>query len=385
MALFPAVMIGGPPHSGKSVLAYSLTQALRQKGIAHYVLRAYPDGEGDWANEADQQLVRQIRVKGQGTPQWIDFICRDIANRHLPLIVDVGGRPTAWQEAVFNHCTHAILLTPDPAARQEWQAFISKYGLQLVADLHSSLTGDDLIESESPCLSGQVSGLERGHTAQGRMVQALVDRLTTLFDYDEAELRQAHMATAPTELVVELNRVGQTFGSSSERWHYWLPTHLPALLDYLPANTPLALYDRGPNWLYAAIAQHLCPAELYQFDSRLGWVASPRLTASSTTNSTLVAHLAEFDTHRQLEFELSAPYLDYAEAESLTVPVLPRTSGLIISGKLPLWLWTALVRVYHDLPWLAVFQPQLEQQGVVIASRDKRNPIGSLVRWVAPK
>ena len=44
MELFPAVMIGGPPHSGKSVLAYSLTQALRARGVAHYVLRAYPDG-----------------------------------------------------------------------------------------------------------------------------------------------------------------------------------------------------------------------------------------------------------------------------------------------------------------------------------------------------
>lgn len=382
MALFPAVMIGGPPHSGKSVLAYSLTQALRQKGIAHYVLRAYPDGEGDWANEADQQVVRQIRVKGQGTPQWIDFICRDIANRHLPLIVDVGGRPTAWQEAVFNHCTHAILLTPDSATHQEWQAFTGKYGLQVVADLHSSLTGGDLIQGETPCLSGQISGLERGLTAQGPLFQALVDRLATLFDYAEAELRQAHMAAAPTELVIELSRMGQPLGSSHERWHYWLPTDLPALLAYLPANTPLALYDRGPNWLYAAVARHLFPAELYQFDSRLGWVASPQLKVSSTPNPTLVAHLADFDTHRQVEFTLAAPYLDYAEAEGLTVPGLPRTSGLIISGKLPLWLWTAVGRVYHDLPWLAVFQPQLEQQGVVIASRDKRNPIGSLVKWI---
>ena len=58
MELFPAVMIGGPPHSGKSVLAYSLSQALRARQVAHYVLRAFPDGEGDWANEADQAMVR---------------------------------------------------------------------------------------------------------------------------------------------------------------------------------------------------------------------------------------------------------------------------------------------------------------------------------------
>ena len=36
----PAVVIGGPPHSGKSVLAYSLTRALRAPSISHYLLRA---------------------------------------------------------------------------------------------------------------------------------------------------------------------------------------------------------------------------------------------------------------------------------------------------------------------------------------------------------
>ncbi len=50
MELFPAILVGGPPHSGKSVLTYSLTQALRRRGVDHYVLRAAPDGEGDWAN-----------------------------------------------------------------------------------------------------------------------------------------------------------------------------------------------------------------------------------------------------------------------------------------------------------------------------------------------
>ena len=50
----PAVLIGGPPHSGKSVLIYSLSQALRARGVAHYALRACPDGEGDFSNETDQ-------------------------------------------------------------------------------------------------------------------------------------------------------------------------------------------------------------------------------------------------------------------------------------------------------------------------------------------
>ncbi|MGC8838612.1 MAG: CRISPR-associated protein Csx3, partial [Anaerolineae bacterium] len=105
MELFPAVAIGGPPHAGKSVLAYSLSQALRTREVQHYVLRAYPDGEGDWANEAQQDLVRRIRIKDWGSPRWVDRISQDILNRHLPLIVDIGGRPTPFQEAILDCCT----------------------------------------------------------------------------------------------------------------------------------------------------------------------------------------------------------------------------------------------------------------------------------------
>ena len=42
----------------------------------------------------------------------IDFICRDIANRHLPLIVDVGGRPTAMVRQLL--CLlEAVVVDPD--------------------------------------------------------------------------------------------------------------------------------------------------------------------------------------------------------------------------------------------------------------------------------
>ncbi|MFQ5613153.1 MAG: hypothetical protein ACE5H9_13575 [Anaerolineae bacterium] len=202
MELFPAVMIGGPPHSGKSVLTYSLTQALRQRGVAHYVLRAVPDGEGDWANEADQTFVRQIRVKGEVTRQWIAYMCRDIASRHLPLLVDVGGRPTPWQEAVFDFCTHAILLTPDETHRADWNDKATRHGLIILAELHSVLTGAQVVHTTHPRLQGQISGLERGESAQGPTFESLVDLLANLFAYDEEELRTAHLSLAPVELTV---------------------------------------------------------------------------------------------------------------------------------------------------------------------------------------
>ena len=379
MELFPAVMIGGPPHSGKSVLAYGLTQALRERGIAHYVLRAYPDGEGDWANEADQTLVRHIRVKGDGTREWIARTCRDIANRHLPLIVDVGGRPTTWQEAVFDYCTHAILLTPNQEARSTWREFAARHGLPLLADLHSTLAGEDMVQETKPILRGQISGLKRGQLAHGPTFEAVVDRLAALFAYDEAELRTAHVSLAPAELVVELSRMGKTLGLGGE-WQRWSPAQLPELLDYLPSDTPLAIYDRGPNWLYAALALYAHPAQLYQFDVRLGWVTPPSLAITSGSLSPLItARILDRPTHARLELAIVRDYLDYREAEGLGLPPLPPGKGVVLSGKLPLWLWTALAQTYRHAPWIAVFQPPLEGQAVVIASQQGDLPIGSLV------
>ncbi len=42
--LFPATLLAGPPNCGKSVLAFLLTQHLREMGIQHLLLRAVPDG-----------------------------------------------------------------------------------------------------------------------------------------------------------------------------------------------------------------------------------------------------------------------------------------------------------------------------------------------------
>jgi len=161
MERFPAVLIGGPPHSGKSVLTYGLTQALRRRGVAHYVVRAAPDGEGDWPNEAAQALVRELRVKGDFGPKFIAFVCESILGRHLPLLVDVGGRPTRDQERILDCCTHAILLTPDDQALARWQDLAHRHGLSVVAELTSRLEGRDQVLAREPLLRGVVTGLER--------------------------------------------------------------------------------------------------------------------------------------------------------------------------------------------------------------------------------
>ncbi len=379
MNLLPAVVIGGPPHSGKSVLAYSLSYALRLRHVEHYVLRAYPDGEGDWANRASQELVRAIRIRGAGTPEWIERICRDIDRRHLPLIVDPGGQPTDWQEAVFRQCTHAVLLCPDDESRLAWEARFKRHGLPVLADLRSDLHGQNTIEDRGQPIRGTLAGLERKHMATGPAFEALVECLATLFNYTPHELRQAHLKQAPTDLVIDLARLGRTLNALDANFE-WEPHHLPRVLDYMPSSVTLALYDRAPNWLVAALALYAQPEPLYQFDVRLGWVTPPRLRIGQPTpDAPLQAHLSPRADHVRVELSLTGSYLDYAEAEGLYVPPAPLETGVVLSGRLPLWLWTAIALAYDEAPWLAVYQPQLGDQAVVIRTQTDQKVIGQRV------
>jgi len=382
---YPAVLIGGPPHAGKSVLAYSLTQALRRAGVEHYVLRAYPDGEGDWSNEAEPETVRAIRVKGEGTPDWIERICRDIAQRHLPLIVDVGGRPTRWQEAVFDHCTHAILLTRDAASREVWRERMVRHRVPLLADLRSALNVSPSLDATQPIVVGTLSDLHRGTTASGTPFDALVSRLAQLFDRPVDALRRAHLGAAPVEITVELDRLKHALGIGGDpQSETWEPVSLPQVLDYLPTGVPLALYGRAPNWLYAALALLAHPASLWQFDVRLGWVTPPTLRRGvSPVNAPLRVDVQATAAYALLHCSLPHSYVDYAEAGKARVPPLPPHRGVIVSGKLPHWLLTGITLAYRDAPWLAVCQPQIGG-AVVVHSRCAAHTPGEVLSLPPP-
>ncbi|MCD6289624.1 MAG: hypothetical protein J7M34_03905 [Anaerolineae bacterium] len=374
----PAVMIGGPPHAGKSTLAYHLSQALRERGVDHYVLRSAPDGEGDWSYQADSSLVRAIRVKGTFAREWVDRMCRDVAHRHLPLIVDVGGLPNTAQERIFDHCTHAVILSRNAGTRADWLALVERHNLLLIADLRSELRGQDAIESTSPVLRGIIAGLDRYHPALGMTFQALVDRLAELFAYDRWELRRLHLQQAPpgAEIVVEVERMAAAIGADPTHWR---PEDLAAVLSYLPARTPLALYGRGTAWLYAAIACHAGDADLYQFDPRLGWVRSPDLAlASPPRDSPLQTEVSLMDEYVRMEFVLPHHYVDYMEHEFLVMPPARDDRGVVLSGKLPLWLWTALARAYRQVPWVAVYSPQYGG-AIVVCACDGSRSLGTVI------
>lgn len=374
MQTIPAILIGGPPHSGKSVLLYGLSQALRARHIEHYALRACPDGEGDWANEAAAPLVRTIRIRGEWTDAWVDQMCRDIAQRHLPLLVDIGGKPTTDQRRIFDECTGAVLLTKDERTHTKWQQWCDLHGLPLLADLTSTLDGDNRIETERPILSGDITGLDRSQMASGPVFEALVALLTETFGGGPVDYRSRHLASAPTEIALDLDRLAVTLGLVAPGDEvYWQPQYLPQLLEYLPAGVELAVYGRGANWLQVALACLAYPAAYHSFDVRLGWVQAQRLPHGDLQpDAPLQFRQTMLPDAVHLETLLPQTYLDYTQLPNLAIPPLPPDRGVILSGKLPYWLYTSLAISVIDAPWVAVYQPPLKAAVIVKANDPAR-------------
>ncbi len=376
----PAILIGGPPHTGKSVLTYNLTQALRKRSIDHYVIRACPDGEGDWSQEIDSEAVRLLRVKGQWKPKFVSRVCYALEHRHFPLLVDMGGRPTEWQKSIIHHCTHSLLLLrpEDENSMQFWVQLAQDNSLLPLARIGSVLDGVSVVTSRFPVIEGTLTGLARHTLVQGALFDVLVERIHDLFtEYPARELRQEHFNKAPGE-VVNLNTFLQMLAPHAERWEPWM---IQRLLAMLPSHTSLAIYGRGTNWLYGALVDSSFVQHFSQFDPRLGWVVPPRLTIGTEVEQAVSLAHWEDSIATVLSGRLVDDYLDYAEADKLAFPSLSTEKGVILDGKLPLWLVTALVHLYNTVvgvPWVACYSPQLES-AVVVASRVTTHAPGDLV------
>lgn len=371
---FPAVMIGGPPHSGKSVLVYALSQALRAAQVSHYVLRACPDGEGDWSQEASKDQVRLLRQKGPFSSEFVERVRRDIERRHLPLLVDVGGKPTLEQEQILRACTHAVLLAATPEGLAEWRERAERCGLILIAELQSVLQGEDRVDEEKPVLRGVISKLERQHPPDGVMVQRLAERLQHLFAFTPEELRERLFQHAPTELIVDLDQLARADDITR-----WQPSDLPRLLAEIPPAA-LSIYGRGPNWLYTALALHAAPQPVFLFDPRLGWVQPPVVELGDQPSDALQWRPTPKPNFTWLEANPAQPHLDYDELQQLIAPALDPQHGVILSGRLPLWLLVGLALTYRQHPWLAVVQAQQYGNGIIVLSRDEQYRLGDVMR-----
>jgi CRISPR-associated protein Csx3 len=378
----PAVLIGGPPHAGKSVLFYSLTHALRERGIRHHAFRACPDGEGNWSQESDEATVSQIRmpIKGEWPETFVERICLDLEHRCFPLLVDMGGRPKESQMCLLRQCTHSLLLLR--ADREDytrlWLRLIAESGLITLAQIESQLEGTSTIHSQTPILTGTLTGLVRNDitSAKGPLFDALVERIAILFNAAAPqELEKTFPEHAPTKLAINLYASLNAIAPSTIRWE---PGMLPTLLASVPTDVPLSVYGAGPNWVYAAISAHTYQQPLYQFDPRLpfGWIQPLHLQLSTGQSPEILVKTHEHQDVTVLSLQIPSKHLNYFQPDPLPFPPVRTDSGLIIDGITPFWLLTALVRLYKEagIAWIAVYYPQSQKAIIVYSRVEKYNP-----------
>ncbi len=390
---FPAILIGGPPHSGKSVLIYSLTRALREARISHYVLRACPDGEGDWAYQLPQDQVRAIRVKGEFTPQFTQRVISYLQHRPLPLLVDVGGKPTPEQEEIFAHCTQAILLighrADDPGAfardLQTWQAMMDRQQVPVLEIFRSDQQEPQRLRASQEGEFRTLSALERGSLVHGPVFETVIDHLSSLMRDAERSLSAIHKRLLPPGVhFIDLPHLAGKLGDPQRHWQ---PADLPYLLEQIPADQPIAVYGRSANWIYAVLALAARVPPFTMFDAKLGWVTPPvlprraHLPGLDDWQTRLIPEGADF----LLEMNTGSQYLDIDEPERIPLPPVPEGKGLILSGRIPHWLVVAVCQqLAATQSWVAVYQPAPLQAALVVASQRPDYPVGRLIPWHTP-
>jgi CRISPR-associated protein Csx3 len=142
-----AILIGGPPNSGKSVLSNALRVSLRERQQKYrvYLHRANWDGEGSHTYETqDRSLARQLKAENKVkiSPNLIEeyFKYQAIATKNIRqvvdlAIVDVGGIPAWVKRPVVEQCSHYILISHDLKQVEAWHELCE--GLKPMAVIHS--------------------------------------------------------------------------------------------------------------------------------------------------------------------------------------------------------------------------------------------------------
>lgn len=381
--LFPAILIAGPPNCGKSVLSYLLTQHLSNLGVPHYLLRAAPDGEGNWFMQGSWPLVRTLRLRHKSayTAQFVAHVRNAIQARLLPLLVDVGGLPQGEQFGILGACTHAVLLYCSAEQKIAWQETLERLNVPLIAALRSSLSEPGQILETYPILAGSISGLQRQEPRTDLTFGALLDRIAGLCHYEPLQLEQAHLRAAPFQPLLERRLMAAIDAERSGVRSVWQFTDLPGVQELVPPDQPAALYGPGPVWLAAMLAAHLHRVACAIFDARYGWL--PVIEPRTGNSPELRVSISPFEGG---EGSLPASWIDLdapgsiLEPEDFCLPAFTSREGVILSGKLPRWAYACLAhQMAPDKTWIGIYAPTLHG-AVVVQSKAPSPKLGEFVK-----
>ncbi|MDJ0597495.1 MAG: CRISPR-associated protein Csx3 [Crocosphaera sp.] len=162
----PTIVMGGPPESGKSVLAYTLKQTLLKNGFNNqvYLHRVAWDGEGDWFAQMikdNKDLAIQLSynagraIKPKDLSQYFSKQAQLINKMRYYtnlVLLDFGGKPGEYDHLLLDSCTHYILISSSPEKNQEWHNFFQQKNLTPLAVIDSVLSNECEVVRTEPYL-----------------------------------------------------------------------------------------------------------------------------------------------------------------------------------------------------------------------------------------
>ena len=161
--LCPAIMIIGPPDSGKSVLAHALFKSLLPHLTEIYLQRANWDGEGNYILElgerSSEEICEQLKLTNKGglSERFFPYhakVILELRRQKKLVIVDVGGMIQPEKLPILEACTHYLIISSQPEAIDSWHEFCGdRSHLIPVAVISSVLEEVEIIEQVEPFLT----------------------------------------------------------------------------------------------------------------------------------------------------------------------------------------------------------------------------------------
>lgn len=417
------IAIGGPPHSGKTVLMGLLRVLLpRDKFI---VVEAAPDGEGitGWSFECDPELVRAVRCKGKFLEEFVNWVVDSVRNSMMPItLVDLGGMlvdeagnftPTGVQltpqnERIVWECDHLIVIA-NPTYAEAAKVWIEegiRLGAKPLAILESVLAGaeDEVREAGLP-LRARITRLEReappvGSTTARAVAQLLVSLASSKENGADGSERADVNFPRLAEGILPVRNGGPD--------RDWFPGITPSLVSFVQAatlgRTEINLWGNcSAGFPYHALACGL-PQRVRYYDPKVGsYVALPEAEPHGEGSQVLDWRVEERDDYSFVEFIIPRQIFPVGNLPLVIPPTVAQNTGVVLSGKGPWWLTGTIARAYAraGASWVAVLTPQesgrRDSEGkkwsekfpglapaVMVASRDPAVPVGTVIPFRLP-
>jgi len=159
------IIIGGPPNSGKSTLAESLTRALRAIGVDAYA------EDLDLASQTLEYIkgVKPWKLRAQEKKEWTSELAdkaaakfKEASKRHSVVIGDAPGKISNESRKIAQQANNAIILcrADSISQKKEWRNFFESMGVKIIYIAISKMEGTGHVKVNE-IIEATIIGLDR--------------------------------------------------------------------------------------------------------------------------------------------------------------------------------------------------------------------------------